>query len=103
VSERRVFVADLGGEEIIGYDRFGTPASRLGLSEPVASLSLLGDELWAVSSTGVAVIDGLGERIVGRIAVDLSEPIVDAVRVDRQLFLLTPTRLLLVQNADSRR
>lgn len=96
VSGQTVFVADAGMGGIVVYDRFGTPEGRIRLDQTPRSLSVVGNTLWAVSPDRILVIDMRRQQIVGQIPVRLNEPMVDAVRVDRTLALLTPTRLLLV-------
>ena len=96
VSDRAVFVADAGIGGIIIYDRFGTPDGRIRLAQIPRSLTMVGDDLWAVCADRIFIIDPNRQQIMGQIPVQLDEPIVDAARVDRTLALLTPTRLVLV-------
>lgn len=96
VSDRAVFVADAGIGGIVIYDRFGTPDGRIRLAQTPRSLTMVGNDLWAVLDDQILIIDPSRQQVIGQIPVRLDEPLVDAARVDRTLALLTPTRLVLV-------
>jgi hypothetical protein len=58
-------------------------------------MAVHGEHLWLVGPAHIVIFDLRRGQPVGRIPVDLEEPVVDATRLEGTLALLTPTRLLL--------
>ncbi|MGI9175418.1 MAG: NHL repeat-containing protein [Rhodothermales bacterium] len=98
-DEASLYVADRGQAAVKVYDAFGGYVRALarGLATDVQALTLTDDALWIVLPRQI-LIYGLDGRLRGAISVEVGEDLVDAVRVGGVTYVLTRTRLLLVEN-----
>ena len=97
VDEDRLIVADAGRRQLLFYDRVGSVERAIPVPAdvPIRNMAVHGEHLWLVGPVHIVIFDLRRGHPVGRIPVDLEEPIVDATRLKGTLALLTPTRLLL--------
>ncbi len=88
-----LFVADRGRRVVQPFDAFGAPGAAIPVEGAPVAVSVAGDSLVVVTPSSVAVhtADGRRQRVV---AVDVGEPLVDAVLSPSGLFVLTRTRLV---------
>ena len=92
---RELYVADRAAEAVFVYDFFGTFLRRLQTPKvpSVSALEWVRDRLWIVCSDRIVVWNPAAGATQTRM-VTLDEPLVDAVRENSVVYLLTPTRLL---------
>ena len=98
-DEASLYVADRGQAAIKVYDAFGGYVRALarGLATDVQALNLRGDTLWIVLPRRLLLYRTDG-RLRRTVDVEVGEDLVDAVGAGDLTYLLTRTRLLLVED-----
>ena len=94
VADDLLFAADAQLRAIMVYDRFGSFLRRIrgDMDGRIQAISSAGSHL-CVTLPGAVVVFTAGGRVVGRYRVELDEPLIDCVRANDALYLLTQSEL----------